>query len=103
VELIGLEPNACDIDVTDLAPRRIGAVVQVRRQQLEPSLDRLDICQVTQSTLVAPSLLRLSRDGSLELTNALTYSAQTGGEVRLPLVRSAYGALLRTVRGEGQV
>ena len=37
---------------------------------------------------------------TLELTNALTYSAHTGREVRLPLDRAAYGALLRTLRGE---
>ena len=37
---------------------------------------------------------------TLELTNALTYSAHTGGEVRMPLDRAAYGGLLRRLRGE---
>ena len=37
---------------------------------------------------------------TLELTNALTYSARTGQEVRLPLDRAAYGKLLRSLRGE---
>ena len=35
---------------------------------------------------------------TLELTNALTYSAHTGREVRLPLDRVAYSALLRSLR-----
>ena len=35
---------------------------------------------------------------TLELTNALTYSARTGQEVRLPLDRAAYGELLRSLR-----
>jgi predicted dehydrogenase len=37
---------------------------------------------------------------TLELTNALTYSAMTGQEVRMPLDRAAYGRLLRSLRGE---
>ena len=39
---------------------------------------------------------------TLELTNALTYSAQTGSEVRMPLDRAAYSALLRSLRQRGQ-
>src|SRR5262249_53296327 len=35
---------------------------------------------------------------TLELTNALTYSAQTGREVTLPLDRAAYGELLSSLR-----
>jgi predicted dehydrogenase len=35
---------------------------------------------------------------TLELTNALTYSAQTGQEVNLPLDRAAYSDLLRSLR-----
>jgi len=37
---------------------------------------------------------------TLELTNALIYSARTGNEVRMPLDRSAYSELLRALRGE---
>jgi predicted dehydrogenase len=35
---------------------------------------------------------------TLELTNALTYSAQTNREVTMPLDRAAYGELLRSLR-----
>jgi predicted dehydrogenase len=35
---------------------------------------------------------------TLELTNALTFSSLTGGEVRLPLDRGAYGELLASLR-----
>jgi len=38
---------------------------------------------------------------TLELTNALTYSAQTGHEVNLPLDRAAYHELLASLRAGG--
>lgn len=37
--------------------------------------------------------------GTLELANAIIYSSHTGREVRLPLDRAAYGALLDSLKG----